>query len=273
VAPPPASAPPAAAEPREPSRLHRTLPLLAAALIGGIVAGGIVAVVDGSRDTQVTVTNAAAPAPADQGTTDEATPAPPASSGQLPATPPPASSQGGEAQPPASSEQDQQPTAPSPTPASSGAYLGIEPTAVDSTLAGRVRLGADSGVMVAGIAPGSPADGADLEAADSQITIDGQQYSFGGDTITAIDGQQVTSVDQLRQIIGSHKPGDTVKLTVVNANGDERTVEVTLGERPADQQQQQDPQLQPDNGLTPTIPDGLQPPGFEQTTPDDGSAS
>ena len=95
--------------------------------------------------------------------------------------------------------------------------------------------------MIAGIAPGSPADGADLEAADSQITIDGQQYSFGGDTITAIDGQQVTSVDQLRQIIGSHKPGDTVELTVVNANGDERTVDVTLGERPADQQQERTP--------------------------------
>ena len=56
-------------------------------------AGGIVAVVDGSRDTQVTVTNAAAPAAADQGTTGEATPAPPASSEPgTPATPPPASS-------------------------------------------------------------------------------------------------------------------------------------------------------------------------------------
>ena len=127
--------------------------------------------------------------------------------------------------------------------------------------------------MVAGIAPDSPADSTDLEAADSQITIDGQQYSFGGDTITAIDDQPVTSVDELRQIIASHKPGDTVKLTVVNANGDERTVDVTLGERPADQQQQT-PQLQPDNGLSPTLPDGLQPPGFEQPAPgEDGSAS
>ena len=51
----------------------------------------------------------------------------------------------------------------------------------------------------------------------------------------------------------------------------DRTVDVTLGERPADQQQ---PQLQPDNGFTPTVPDGLQPPGFDQTTPgNDGSAS
>ncbi len=154
-------------------------------------------------------------------------PAPPASSEQLPATPPPASS-----------EQDQQPTAPTPAPASSARTSASSRPPSTRRWPGRVRLGTDSGVMIAGIAPGSPADSADLEAADSQITIDGQQYSFGGDTITAIDGQQVTSVDQLRQIIGSHKPGDTVKLTVVNASGDERTVDVTLGERPADQQQE-----------------------------------
>ncbi len=83
----------------------------------------------------------------------------------------------------------------------------------------------------------------------------------------------MTSVDQLRQIIGSHKPGDTVQLTVVNAAGEERTVDVTLGERPAEEQQQT-PQVQPDNGFSPTLPDGLQPPGFEQPAPgNDGSAS
>jgi putative serine protease PepD len=51
-----------------------------------------------------------------------------------------------------------------------------------------------------------------------------------GDVITAIDGTTVTSAERLRAIIASHKPGDTLKLTVRRA-GDSKTLSVTLGSR------------------------------------------
>jgi putative serine protease PepD len=51
-----------------------------------------------------------------------------------------------------------------------------------------------------------------------------------GDVITAIDGTTVTSAERLRAVIASHKPGDTVKLTVRRA-GESKTLTVTLGSR------------------------------------------
>jgi putative serine protease PepD len=51
-----------------------------------------------------------------------------------------------------------------------------------------------------------------------------------GDVITAIDGTQVTSAERLRAVIASHKPGDTLKLTV-RRGSDSKTLSVTLGSR------------------------------------------
>jgi putative serine protease PepD len=51
-----------------------------------------------------------------------------------------------------------------------------------------------------------------------------------GDVITAIDATQVTSAERLRAIIASHKPGDTLELTV-RRSGESKTLKVTLGSR------------------------------------------
>ena len=51
-----------------------------------------------------------------------------------------------------------------------------------------------------------------------------------GDVITAVDGKSITSSQQLRAIIASHKPGDTVALTV-RRSGSTKTLQVTLGSR------------------------------------------
>jgi S1-C subfamily serine protease len=55
-----------------------------------------------------------------------------------------------------------------------------------------------------------------------------------GDIITAIDGQKIDQDHSfINQLIFGHKPGDVVKLTV-DRSGDEVTLSVTLGERPAE---------------------------------------
>jgi putative serine protease PepD len=53
-----------------------------------------------------------------------------------------------------------------------------------------------------------------------------------GDEVTAVDGDAIESGDDLRAAIDAKKPGDKLTLTIERA-GNARTVQVTLGQRPA----------------------------------------
>lgn len=52
-----------------------------------------------------------------------------------------------------------------------------------------------------------------------------------GDVIVKVDGQSITTMDELNDIKNSHKVGDVLTLTV-NRNGEERELKVTLEETP-----------------------------------------
>jgi putative serine protease PepD len=86
------------------------------------------------------------------------------------------------------------------------AYLGI-----------RVGDAQTSGAQVTSVVSGSPADKAGVKA---------------GDVITAIDGDTVTSADDLTAIVGTHKPGDSITVTV-KRGGSTQKLTVTLGVRPS----------------------------------------
>jgi putative serine protease PepD len=73
------------------------------------------------------------------------------------------------------------------------------------------------GALVQDVTPNSPAAKAGLQA---------------GDLVVALDGQAVTSQDDLISRIRDHKPGDRVTLKVVR-DGKEQTVTATLADRPA----------------------------------------
>ncbi|HET6643789.1 MAG TPA: trypsin-like peptidase domain-containing protein [Gaiellaceae bacterium] len=76
----------------------------------------------------------------------------------------------------------------------------------------------DSGAAtIEQVVNGSPADSAGVQA---------------GDEVTAVDGKTIDSGDALREAIDAKKPGDKITLTI-KRNGNERTVQVTLGQRPA----------------------------------------
>ena len=110
------------------------------------------------------------------------------------------------------------------------AYLGVSITEIPSAVSG--QLGEAAGVAVQETIPGQPAAKAGLKAATSTRALDGQQYPTGGDVITAIDGQSVSSAAELQSLIDAHRPGDKVRLSVTR-NGSSRSVTVTLGTRPA----------------------------------------
>jgi putative serine protease PepD len=86
------------------------------------------------------------------------------------------------------------------------AYLGI-----------RVADASTSGAQITTVVSGSPADKAGLKA---------------GDVVTAIDGNAVTSADDLTAQVGAHQPSDVVTVTVTR-NGSTKDIKVTLGVRPA----------------------------------------
>jgi putative serine protease PepD len=112
------------------------------------------------------------------------------------------------------------------------AYLGIQGQTLTADVAKALGMNTSEGVLVAQVSAGSPAAKAGIKGGQKQTVLQGQVYVAGGDVIKAIDGQAMTSMDQLAGTISSHKPGDTVTLTILRGSAT-ITLKVTLGTRPA----------------------------------------
>ena len=111
------------------------------------------------------------------------------------------------------------------------AYLGISGGTITKDLAEALKLPVDRGVLVQEIVEGGPADEAGVRGGDSSGTIEGANIEVGGDIILAVDGRQVTTMEEVINAVNSASPGDELKLTV--RRGDEtKDVTVTLGVRP-----------------------------------------
>ena len=90
--------------------------------------------------------------------------------------------------------------------AAPSAFLGV--TSTDPA-------GREAGAELVSVQPGSPAADAGLQP---------------GDRIISVDGEDVGGSADLVRLVQSHKPGDRVTVVIVR-DGDERSVEVTLGSR------------------------------------------
>ncbi|GBD16009.1 Putative serine protease HtrA [bacterium HR26] len=95
-------------------------------------------------------------------------------------------------------------------------YLGIGGVTVTRALVVRFNLPVDRGVLVVSVVPGGPAEQAGL---------------MPGDIIVRFDGQEIVRVSDLDQALRRHQPGDRVEI-VINREGTERSLTVTLGEAP-----------------------------------------
>jgi S1-C subfamily serine protease len=112
------------------------------------------------------------------------------------------------------------------------AFLGVSARPIDADLARTFRLPVDSGLLVETVAGGSGAQRAGLRAGDSPVVLAGESYSLGGDVIVAADGTRVASVEDLRDVLAKHKPGDRIELELYRG-ASKRTVTATLGRQPA----------------------------------------
>lgn len=98
-------------------------------------------------------------------------------------------------------------------------FLGISYQLINPQLAAAQNLPVDHGAYVADLVPGGPAAAGGVQT---------------GDIITAIDGEEISQTTSLQDLLFQHKPGDQVELTIARGpSGQESTVQVTLGTRPA----------------------------------------
>jgi S1-C subfamily serine protease len=114
------------------------------------------------------------------------------------------------------------------------AWLGVQLTDVDPTLASQVKIGSDYGAMIAGVTPESPAAKAGLTGATGEVTIKGKTYAIGGDVVIAANGKKIENVADLQAAVSSGKPGDKLELTLKTGSGDTKQITVTLGDQPQD---------------------------------------
>jgi serine protease Do len=95
-------------------------------------------------------------------------------------------------------------------------YLGVSVQAVTPALARGLHVSAARGILVADVAPESPAARAGLRR---------------GDVITAVDGTPVDDPGRFRNLVAGTAPGTTLKLTVLR-DGGTAVLDVRVGEMP-----------------------------------------
>jgi S1-C subfamily serine protease len=112
------------------------------------------------------------------------------------------------------------------------AFIGISGASVTPDLARAVNLPVDEGVLVQTVVKDGPAAKAGIEGGNTSATLEGAEVRLGGDIVTKLGGKKVAGMEDLVDFVNGAKSGDEVEVTYLR-NGDERTVTVTLGDRPA----------------------------------------
>ena len=111
-------------------------------------------------------------------------------------------------------------------------YLGVSIQPVTEDLASSLGLPKNRGEIVQLVSPGEAADKAGVEA---------------GDIVLKIDGKEVTPEQTLSFLVANITPGTRIPVELLR-NGERRTVNVTVGRRPSEEQLRQAQMFSPDEG-------------------------
>ncbi len=116
-----------------------------------------------------------------------------------------------------------------------GAYLGLTSLTIDGSLSG-LNLPVKSGALVQTVQHGTPAEKAGIHGGSVSGSTEGGTVELGGDIIVSFDGKNVASSEDLAGFVASKKPGDSVAVGLLRANGkgsyEHKSVSVKLGTRP-----------------------------------------
>jgi len=113
-------------------------------------------------------------------------------------------------------------------------WLGVTGHSLNPAIVKAMDLPVTQGAYISQVISGGPAEQADLRGTTNEATEGNRQVEVGGDVITAIDGVQVNSFDDILIYITLYTtPGQKVTLTIVR-NGKTQDMSLTLQPRPTE---------------------------------------
>lgn len=110
-------------------------------------------------------------------------------------------------------------------------WLGIGGQLVTRDLMQLFALPLTKGIVVSGIAKGSPAEKAGLRSGQMDVSVNGERWLLGGDIVVAINAHPVTTAEEFSKAIQDLEVGDLVTLRFMR-EGTVRTTVMQIEERP-----------------------------------------
>jgi S1-C subfamily serine protease len=110
-------------------------------------------------------------------------------------------------------------------------WLGIGGQLVTRDLMQLFALPLTKGIVVSGIAKGSPAEKAGLRSGQMDVSVNGERWLLGGDIVVAINAHPVTTADEFAAAIKDLEVGDLVTLRFMR-QGALRSTVLKIEERP-----------------------------------------
>jgi S1-C subfamily serine protease len=107
--------------------------------------------------------------------------------------------------------------------------LDIVTLPIGPDIAQQIGLPADYGILIERVVPGGAAERAGLRGGSQQAYMGNTPVMLGGDLIVAVDGQEITTPQDLSNAMNSHHAGDVMVLMVFRGR-QRMTVKVTLSD-------------------------------------------
>jgi S1-C subfamily serine protease len=109
--------------------------------------------------------------------------------------------------------------------------LGIESLTVNAQWANVLDLPVNEGLMVTGLVTGAAAEKAGLKGPTDEVQIGRYVIPVGGDIIVGIDGQKISTRDDLDRALNNKNVGDSVQVEVMRGKR-RTTLNIQLAELP-----------------------------------------
>ena len=111
------------------------------------------------------------------------------------------------------------------------AFLGVTSLPLTRQLVTLFHLPTSQGLLIQNVTPGSGAAKAGVKGGPTRVVVEGESYQIGGDILTKVNGEPVTSPSQLYTIISRYQPGQKIKIELYHGSK-RKTLTVKLGQRP-----------------------------------------
>ena len=111
-------------------------------------------------------------------------------------------------------------------------FVGVASAEITPQISTELNLSVREGLLVQSVEPNTGAARAGLRGGSQPREVGPRQISVGGDIIVTIDGQKVRRPEELVAHLELNKKAGEIITLVIVRDGEEREVQVTLGERP-----------------------------------------